>query len=530
MESGCNEILYAQRKQIPSILIVLLLALFSRGVSLEYGDLVDPTETRYATIAENMLISGDWVTPRLPTENGLEPYLSKPPLHFWLTTLSYKIFGIDEWTSRLPSFLGLLLIIGSAMVFASKFFNKESGYIAGVICTTSPLVFFLSGSSTVDITFAGFINVAVVAFVVAVKNFEDKHRSLFASVLFFVSSAFAFLTKGPSAVVLIGLPIAALCYFDRNLKCLRALPWISGSLLFFAICTPWFYLLEKANPGSVQYFFVHENLLRFMATEYGGKYGDAHTQPYGTIWWIFLISILPWSFYLLHSVRKHIKMQRAEEVPKAQKRWIFFLLACGLSPMLFFTFARSILPAYVVPAIPGFALYIGYFVSAIRTVQSEKGLTGQRFRFHALPCIGKVGIGMLAFMMIAFLIAVPMIQVNKSSSELLEVIATQLKHAHPIVATVSTRNYSPYWTAGAHEEELPKSLQIVYANATDIKRARYKNVIVREKDGSTFLASNSDNYEKRESRGSWHWYRRLDNQKNGAAKNVEVRKGRTSQR
>ncbi|MDZ4785499.1 MAG: glycosyltransferase family 39 protein [bacterium] len=497
----------------PFILTVLLLSLFLRGVTLEYGNLIDPTETRYATIAENMLTSGDWITPRLPTDNGLEPYLSKPPLHYWLTALSYSFFGIDEWTSRLPSFLGLLLIIGSVIIFASKFLSKKCGYIAGVICITSPLMFFLGGSSTVDVTFSGFTSSAIVAFAFAIKFYEDKRSSILVSMLFFIFSALAFLTKGPSAIIIIGLPIVALCIFDRSIKCLRGLSWISGIVIFSAICGPWFYRLESSTPGSVWYFFAHENFLRFTTKEYGGKYGAAHIEPYGSIWWMVFLSMLPWSFYIFRSLRNHLKIIKIYD-DKMPYRWIFFVLAWGLTPILFFTFARSILPAYVIPAIPGLALYIGYFFENlpknICINESKKSKIDWFPVFSRPDCVAKIGIAMLAFMMISFIIAAPIIEVNKSSSELLAVIVSRLKSSNPIIATVSNNDYSPYWTSGAHEQELSKPIQIVYANPSEIKSAKYKNVIIREKEGNPFLEKNGNNYEKCESLGNWHWYRRID--------------------
>ena len=63
--------------------------------------LMDPDEGRYAEIAREMLLLKDWLIPHL----NLVPYLEKPPLVYWLTSLSFSNFGLTEWAARLPAAL-----------------------------------------------------------------------------------------------------------------------------------------------------------------------------------------------------------------------------------------------------------------------------------------------------------------------------------------------------------------------------------------------------------------------------------------
>lgn len=502
-------------KKISILLIALLLAIIIRGLTLEYGDLLDPTETRYATIAQNMLFSGDWVTPRLPNNDGLELYFSKPPLHYWLTAISYQLFGIDEWTSRLPSFLALLLMLGSILLFAKKFFTLEIGYLAGLICVTSPLMFFLSGSSTIDVTFGALTFAALVVFAVAASEAGKPGNNQLMGHLFFIFSALALMTKGPIGLILIGIPVFFYCCYHKSLKCLAFLPWVGGISLFLLITVPWFYLVEKANPGSVRYFFVNENFLRFVAKDYGGKYGDAHIQPYGAIWWMLILSILPWSLYLvkyfIHNVTNFNKSNLLKE-----NKWLLFILIVGISPILFFTVARSILPAYVVPAVPGLALFIGYITQnskrALAEIDQNNCSLLKKSFFHKFkgdyPCILKTSVVTYAIINLLFLIAAPIIEVNKSASEILELITSQSKSKTVTVAIVATNNYSPYWTSGAYQEELSKPLKVIYVKPTELDTVKYKNLILRG-DDPNLLAQINLHYKRFDSRGKWHWYRRI---------------------
>jgi hypothetical protein len=76
---------------------VLALAVLVRLLFLGSYPLADTTEARYAEVARLMLVSGDWITPQI--EAGV-PFWGKPPLSFWLTAGSFKLFGISEFAAR----------------------------------------------------------------------------------------------------------------------------------------------------------------------------------------------------------------------------------------------------------------------------------------------------------------------------------------------------------------------------------------------------------------------------------------------
>ena len=88
-------------------LIALVMAVIWFG-ALDVRRLQHPDEGRYAEIAREMAVSGDWVTPRL---NDLK-YFEKPPLQYWVGAATFNAFGVDEWTARLPAALaGFLAVV-----------------------------------------------------------------------------------------------------------------------------------------------------------------------------------------------------------------------------------------------------------------------------------------------------------------------------------------------------------------------------------------------------------------------------------
>ncbi len=72
-----------------ALLLVFTLIWFS---NLDYRRLVHPDEGRYAEIPREMVVSGDWLTPRL---NGIK-YFEKPALQYWITAAVYEAFGVRD--------------------------------------------------------------------------------------------------------------------------------------------------------------------------------------------------------------------------------------------------------------------------------------------------------------------------------------------------------------------------------------------------------------------------------------------------
>ena len=101
-------------------------------VPLGLRHLVPSDEGRYAEMAREMFVTGDWITPRY---NGYK-YFEKPPLQTWANALTFAWFGIGEWQARLytalTGFAGVLLIGYTG----ARVFNGVTGFCAAVILAT----------------------------------------------------------------------------------------------------------------------------------------------------------------------------------------------------------------------------------------------------------------------------------------------------------------------------------------------------------------------------------------------------------
>src|SRR5690348_6986002 len=89
----------ARNKFRPSS-VALILALWAAiYVSAMFSPaLLDDADSVHAEAAREMVLRHDWVTLYI---NGLR-YLEKAPLMYWGIAISYKAFGVSEWSARLP--------------------------------------------------------------------------------------------------------------------------------------------------------------------------------------------------------------------------------------------------------------------------------------------------------------------------------------------------------------------------------------------------------------------------------------------
>src|SRR5215470_519575 len=119
------------------ILFALWIAIYAAGMFTP--PLLDDVDSVHAEAAREMLLRHDWVT--LYT-NGLR-YLEKAPLMYWSLAVSYEVFGISDWSTRLPLMLGLLALVLATYRLGSCTYGERGGFLSGVALVTSigPYIF-----------------------------------------------------------------------------------------------------------------------------------------------------------------------------------------------------------------------------------------------------------------------------------------------------------------------------------------------------------------------------------------------------
>ena len=511
-----------------------------RALTLEMTDLIDPTESRYASIAAHMVSSGDWLVPMLNLPTGVEPYLGKPPLHFWLTAISYKLFGQEEWTSRLPSLIAAMFIVGAVVRFGRRVWDLETGLLAGLVTISTPFLFMFSGGSIIDVTLTACISWGVISAYLLLTSTDSNDKKL-NGYLLAVSVALGFLTKGPVAIALTGLPIVIFLIVKKDLARLREIPWASSALIFLVITSPWFILSEIRNPGFLKYFFWNENIARYLIKDYGDKYGSGHVYPRGMAILMMILVTLPWSIILL---TKYFKdgWGKFKSAIFANDGYLFALI-WGVSSALFFCLVRQLHAAYLIPAAPGVALtlvaplkeisysplwqkrfFIGTSLLGVLIIALSLGassytlavtesilfLSAALFGLWFLKSklgsvVANVSVSLALLSTVAIFAYTPYLNSHRSAEGILKNIARVTNAKNLKIGITASNLYSPYWLSMSVGDEFPEAVKISYVNPGQKVDPKLKHVLVRRDDLATFSMDIHSRFKLICSFGKWNW-------------------------
>ena len=122
-----------------SLALILLLWLLIYFASIFSPALLDDVDTIHAEAAREMVLRHDWVT--LYTD-GIR-YLEKAPLMYWGVAASYEIFGVSDWSTRLPLMLGVLALLLATYLLGTTAYGERAGLYSAVVLATSlgPYIF-----------------------------------------------------------------------------------------------------------------------------------------------------------------------------------------------------------------------------------------------------------------------------------------------------------------------------------------------------------------------------------------------------
>ena len=322
-------------------------------VNLGVVALFEPDEGRNAEIAREILLLKDWVTPHY----DFIPRLDKPMLFFNLIAFSYKLFGVSEWSARLPSALAALGCIALIYYFSRALFGRWAALWSGLVLITSPEFFALSRVVILEMTLTLFMTIALCGFVLGQRAVgRRKKRALF--LLMYPAMGVATLVKGPVGFLLPAMVIFAYLLLSRSWKLIREMELPLGIPLFLLTAAPWYVLTELRNPGYLNYFLWDENVSRFATTRF-------HRSGA----WYYFIGILaagffPWTVLLPNAIADLWK-RRAEE-----KR--LFLILWAALPLLFFSLSSSKLPHYILFVYPPVAAIVGAAIANLLGQSSAK--------------------------------------------------------------------------------------------------------------------------------------------------------------
>ncbi len=289
--------------------------------------LLDDADSTHAEAAREMFVSGDYVTLHV---NGVR-YLEKAPLPYWLVAISYHLFGVNEFATRLPMALSVLLLGLLGLVWGRRAFGERAGIYAALFVYTAAGVFLFTRILIPDVLLSLLIAASLYFFLTALEP-DGRAWRWYAG---YACVALGVLVKGLIALAFPGGAAVLYLALTGEWRRWREFRLPSGLALLLVIAAPWHILAGLRNTGGQNghgffwFYFVNEHFLRFLGKRYPRDYNKL---PWALYWSLHLVWLFPWSLYLPAAIRTLFDLRKAgagkpglrkEDLPKEDRRQSF---------------------------------------------------------------------------------------------------------------------------------------------------------------------------------------------------------------
>jgi 4-amino-4-deoxy-L-arabinose transferase-like glycosyltransferase len=369
------------------LLLLLLLSGLLFFIGLGSMGLTDRDEGRNAEAGREMFASGDLIT---PTFNG-ELRVAKPVFVYWLMTLSYHLFGVNEFAARAPSALFGVALILMHYLFLSRLRGPTVGLFGALMLLLNVEMLALGRMAITDSVLIFFTTLSLYGFWLGLHEPGRGRHWMWG---FYAGMALATLTKGP---VGFAVPlITALLYLAATRQWLvfweRGAP-IAGTLIFLLLAGPWYATM----------FLIHGDAYSTQAKVHTVGRFLAPMEGHGGGWWFYfpvlLLGFYPWSAFLPAAFYRAYGSWRESrtavnhkyESPESREplgsgdelEWFAGLWIVGV--FIFFSLSSTRLPHYIGPLFPACALLAASFWTQGLKDPSTGGLRGS---IHFMMGIG----------------------------------------------------------------------------------------------------------------------------------------------
>ena len=345
-------------KRILILLYALLALVYISGLFIP---LMEHDSAAHATIAMRMYLENDFIH----LYKGVEEYLDKPHMHFWLSALSFKIFGLTAWAYRIPALIFTLIGAYSCYNLAKELYGSKAGHISSLIFLSAQAIILANHDVRTDAVLTG----ASIYAIWQLVKYIDKEKLLNA-VLGSIGLGVAFSTKGQLAILMIGS--ALLCYVLYNRKWKVVWNWkvLVGIISFLIASSPMLYayylqfdlypeklVYGQKNVSGIKFIFWDQSFSRLTGEGFNSNNTD-YLFFFHTLLWAFL----PWA--LITYIAIFDKSKELIKIKFKYKKGIEFLTVGGFwLVMIIINLSKSKLPHYMNSLFPVLSVLLsGYLV------------------------------------------------------------------------------------------------------------------------------------------------------------------------
>jgi 4-amino-4-deoxy-L-arabinose transferase-like glycosyltransferase len=312
--------------------------------------LIDIDAAQYASMSREMADTGNY----LQLYDLGADYLDKPPLLFWLSSMSIQLLGVHDWAYRLPSILCLGLALWSTYRFTLLYYNTLTAQLATLVLATSQAFILMAHDVRCDTMLMGFVMFSIWQLAAWYQSNVWKHF-----VMAFFGIGLGMLTKGPIALVVPGVSFTIHFLLQRNWKQFFRWEYIIGIVIVALMLIPMsigLYTQFDLHPGIIIHGVPIQSGLRFYYwTQSFGRYTGENVfnemNHFTFLLENMLWSFLPWIFIFLTTLVLSIKDLMKDKL-KLQSHQEF--IATGGFILTYCMLARSQaqLPHYIFVVLP----------------------------------------------------------------------------------------------------------------------------------------------------------------------------------
>lgn len=334
------------KNKVKNLILIMIISfvLISSNIGGLYIYSLD--EAKNSVCAREMLDRGDLIVPTFNQELRTD----KPPLHYYFMQLAYLTFGINEFSARFFSVIMGILTLLTTWWLANRYLGHRAAFYS-ILVLISSLHFVLQFHMAVPDPYLIFLlTFGLTAFYVFHR--EEKSGYLLLS---YIAFGLGTLTKGPVAIALPGLSILIYLLIIKKFSwkyMLKLKPlWIFGVLILLIL--PWYLLVSlKTNGEWIREFFFYHNVGRYTSSMEG----------HGAIFLItplmVMVGLLPFSIFIIQSFRSAWQERKENHL-------LLYSMVITLTVVVFFSFSKTKLPNYTVPAYPFLAILFSHYLARL---------------------------------------------------------------------------------------------------------------------------------------------------------------------
>lgn len=371
MRTPTLQYLYLQKP----VTMVIFICIISVLPWIGLGDFSTKGEPREASVAISMLESGNWILPQVYADE----FAYKPPMAHWLmAACSYPQGYVSEFTSRLPSSIAFICLIGFTLIFFGRRIKFQQAFICTLLLLTCIEIHRAAMTTRVDMLLTTFIVIGLYQ----LFRWEDRLELKGLPVAIPILLGCAVLTKGPVGVIL------PLFVFGAYLLMLRkySLLTIFKSLLYIGISSSflpllWYIAAWKQGGDNFLDLVLAENFGRFFHLDTPGiNYDLGHENG---AWYNFMTlaaGFIPWTIFFFFSLfglnwqkskkTKEILKDSWNRILSMEKEKLFSLVALTCI-IFFYCIPSSKRSVYLMPAYPFIAIFLAQYAIYITEYRTK---------------------------------------------------------------------------------------------------------------------------------------------------------------